>query len=148
MNSDGTRDYQAKTKAREDVCIICLKKETKKWSTFSHVKHNVYSIIQSLVRTCPDVKVFPSYSMGSNGLPLAKIARPWKLKKSSMGYFYSTRGKNNARILSVPTFIVPHELFWLNLQANHHNFWIYSGKSVLTLSYNVGNKQTLIFDRI
>ena len=39
-------------------------------------------IIKSLVITCPGVKVLPSNSTGGNGLPLAKIARPYKAQSS------------------------------------------------------------------
>ena len=35
--------------------------------------------------TCPGTKVLPLYSTGSNGLPLAKIARPFTFKKNSKG---------------------------------------------------------------
>lgn len=45
---------------------------------------NKKKLSKSQIKTCPGTKTFPSYSTGSNGLPLAKIVLPCKYKRHNM----------------------------------------------------------------
>ena len=60
--------------------LLACDEQTKKTSKLDLILHvRFLTVIQILrgFKTWPGTNSFPSYSTGANGLPLAKMARPW-----------------------------------------------------------------------
>lgn len=88
MHTDCSRDNDTQTKSGENVSIVRLQWQGKPnlspWCLTNFCEGNLIQILMRKKKknciTWPEKKVLPLYSTGSNGLPLAKIARPFKCR--------------------------------------------------------------------
>lgn len=93
VNTDCPRNYQSQTKSRKYVSIVGLNQGKVKFSIILLVIMNISEIKRLQNKTWPGTCSFPLYSAGSNGLPLAKIARPWRqTREQSQGTLSIIKG--------------------------------------------------------